>query len=192
MQSQLEGPWLRDYKDNSFFLLDCLLHHREKHVSALTVIDRDHISLILQECRDCPHMGQMSEDMTKQRVASTAWWPKWEQDLSKYINTFGRCQKSKRKHAKKYGLHQHIEELKHPRETLSMNWVTGPVPGGRENFNCYLIIVDRFGKSLRFPPCHKEDTAMDTALLFWNNIISTWEVPKIIIGDKDPKFPSEV
>ncbi|MBW0557594.1 hypothetical protein O181_097309 [Austropuccinia psidii MF-1] len=44
---------------------------------------------------------------------------------------------------------------------------------------------------MRFLPCHKEDTAMDTALLFWNNIESTSEVPKIIISDRDPKFTSD-
>ncbi|MBW0461614.1 hypothetical protein O181_001329 [Austropuccinia psidii MF-1] len=32
---------------------------------------------------------------------------------------------------------------------------------------------------------------MDTALLLWNNIISTCGVPKIIITDRDPKFTSE-
>ncbi|MBW0472066.1 hypothetical protein O181_011781 [Austropuccinia psidii MF-1] len=32
---------------------------------------------------------------------------------------------------------------------------------------------------------------MDTALLFWNNIISTCGVPEIIICDRDPKFTSE-
>ncbi|MBW0588892.1 hypothetical protein O181_128607 [Austropuccinia psidii MF-1] len=32
---------------------------------------------------------------------------------------------------------------------------------------------------------------MDTALLFWNNIISTCGVPKIIICDRDPKVTSE-
>ncbi|MBW0585084.1 hypothetical protein O181_124799 [Austropuccinia psidii MF-1] len=40
-------------------------------------------------------------------------------------------------------------------------------------------------------PCHKEDTAMDTALLFCNNIISTCGVPKVIISDRVPKFTSE-
>ncbi|MBW0539112.1 hypothetical protein O181_078827 [Austropuccinia psidii MF-1] len=45
---------------------------------------------------------------------------------------------------------------------------------------------------MRFLLCHKEDTAMDTALLFWNNIISTCGVPKIIISDRDPKFTSEI
>ncbi|MBW0474602.1 hypothetical protein O181_014317 [Austropuccinia psidii MF-1] len=32
---------------------------------------------------------------------------------------------------------------------------------------------------------------MDTVLLFWNNIIATCGVPKIIISDRDPKFTSK-
>ncbi|MBW0517535.1 hypothetical protein O181_057250 [Austropuccinia psidii MF-1] len=184
-------PWLRDYKDNKYFLIDGLLYHREKHISALKIIDRDHISLILQECHDCPYMGHMSEDRTRERVARTAWWPKWEQELSEYINTFEIFQKANRKHGKKYGLLQHIEKPKHSWETINMEWVTGPVSGGKENFNLCLIIVDRFRKSMRCLTCHKEDTAMDSAVLFWNNIISTCGVPKIIISDRDPKFTSE-
>ncbi|MBW0562213.1 hypothetical protein O181_101928 [Austropuccinia psidii MF-1] len=93
LESQLEEPWLRAYKDNKFFLIGGLLYHREKQTSALTVVDRDHISLILQEFHDCPYMGHMSEDRTKERVASTSRWPKWEQELSEYINTCERFQK---------------------------------------------------------------------------------------------------
>ncbi|MBW0524860.1 hypothetical protein O181_064575 [Austropuccinia psidii MF-1] len=137
-------------------------------------------------------MGHMSEDRTKERIESTAWWPRWEQQLSEYINTCERCQKENRKHGKKYGLLQQIEEPKHPCETINMGWVTGLVPGGKESFNAFLIIVDRFSKSMRCLPCHKEDTAMDTALLFWNYIISTCVVPKIIISDRGPKFTSEI
>ncbi|MBW0529059.1 hypothetical protein O181_068774 [Austropuccinia psidii MF-1] len=192
LESKLEKPWLRDLKENQFLLIDGLLYHREKHTSALTVVDRDHISLILQECNDCPYMVHMSEDRTKERVASTAWWPRWEQELSEYINTCERCQKANRKHGKKFGLLQHIEEPQHPWETINMDWVTGVVPGGKENYNSCLIMVDRFSKSMRCLPFHKEDTPMDTALLFWNNIISTCGVPKIIISDRDPKFTSEL
>ncbi|MBW0557212.1 hypothetical protein O181_096927 [Austropuccinia psidii MF-1] len=75
LESQLEEPWLRANKDNKFLLIDGLLYHRENHTSAFTVVDRDHISLILQECHDCPYMGHMSEDRTKERVASTAGGP---------------------------------------------------------------------------------------------------------------------
>ncbi|MBW0465376.1 hypothetical protein O181_005091 [Austropuccinia psidii MF-1] len=72
-----------------------------------------------------------------------------------------------------------------------MDWATGLVSGGKENSNAYLIIVDRFRKSVRCLPFPKEDTAMDTTLLFWNKIISTCGVPKIIIIHRDSKFTSE-
>ncbi|MBW0474348.1 hypothetical protein O181_014063 [Austropuccinia psidii MF-1] len=111
-------------------------------------------------------MGHMSEDRTKERVASAAWWPKWEQDLSEYINTCEIFQKENRKRENKYGLLQQIEEPKHPWETINMDWVTGLVPAGKENSNSCLVIVDRYRKILRFFPCHKEDTAMDTAFYF--------------------------
>ncbi|MBW0580568.1 hypothetical protein O181_120283, partial [Austropuccinia psidii MF-1] len=45
---------------------------------------------------------------------------------------------------------------------------------------------------MRCLPCHKDETEMDTALLFWNNNISTYGVPKILISDRDPKFTSEL
>ncbi|MBW0496620.1 hypothetical protein O181_036335 [Austropuccinia psidii MF-1] len=112
-------------------------------------------------------------------------------ELSEYIDTFERFQKENRKHGKEYGILQHIEEPKRPWETINMDWVTGLVPGGKENFNSFLIIVDRFRKSVSSLPCHKEDTEMDTALLFWNNTISTYGVPEIIISDRDPIFTSE-
>ncbi|MBW0498883.1 hypothetical protein O181_038598 [Austropuccinia psidii MF-1] len=72
-----------------------------------------------------------------------------------------------------------------------MDWVTGLVPGGKDKFNAFLIIVYRFSKSVHCLPCHKEDTDMDTALLFCNKIISACGVPKIINSNRDPKFTSE-
>ncbi|MBW0526642.1 hypothetical protein O181_066357 [Austropuccinia psidii MF-1] len=191
LESQLQESWLRDYTDNKFFLLDGLIYHREKHISALKVLDRDHTSLILHGWHDCPYMGHMSEDRTKERVERTAWWTKCKQELSEYINTCERCHEENRKHGEKYGLLQHIEEHKDPLETINMDWITGLVPGCKYKFNAFRVIFDRYSKGVRCLPCHKEETAMDTALLFWNNIISTFGVPKIIISDRDTKFTSE-
>ncbi|MBW0494370.1 hypothetical protein O181_034085 [Austropuccinia psidii MF-1] len=64
-------------------------------------------------------------------------------------------------------------------------------PRRQRNYNAFLIIVARFSKSMRCLSSHKENTAMATALLFWNNIISTCGVHKFIISDRDPKFTSE-
>ncbi|MBW0477683.1 hypothetical protein O181_017398 [Austropuccinia psidii MF-1] len=192
LEAQLQDAWLRDYKDKIFSLIDGLLYHSKSSTTSLTIVDRDHISLILQECHAFLYMQHMSEDRSKERVASTSWWPKWEQEVSEYINTCERCQKASRKHGNKYGFLQHIEEPKHTWETMNIDWVTALVPGGKEHFNACLIIVDRFSKNMRWLPCHNKDTAMDTALIFWNNIISTCVVPKIIIIDWDPRFTSEI
>ncbi|MBW0570214.1 hypothetical protein O181_109929 [Austropuccinia psidii MF-1] len=136
-------------------------------------------------------MGHLSEDRTNERVASTAWWPKWEQELSDYISTCERCQNTNRKHGKKYGLIQHIEEPNYPWETINIDWVTGLFQGGKHNLNSCQGLVDRYSKSVGYFPSHQENTGMDTALFFWNNIIATFAVPKIIISDRDPKFTSD-
>ncbi|MBW0539259.1 hypothetical protein O181_078974 [Austropuccinia psidii MF-1] len=43
-----------------------------------------------------------------------------------------------------------------------------------------------------FLPCHKDDTAMDTAIMIWNNIISHTGIFQNIISDRDPNFTSEL
>ncbi|MBW0575543.1 hypothetical protein O181_115258 [Austropuccinia psidii MF-1] len=73
-----------------------------------------------------------------------------------------------------------------------MDWVTLLFPGGAEIHNSCLVIVDRFRKSFRCLPSHKEDTAMDTSFLFCNILTATFGVPKIIMYDRDPKFTSEL
>ncbi|MBW0497951.1 hypothetical protein O181_037666 [Austropuccinia psidii MF-1] len=87
LESQIGEPWVREYKDKSPFLIDGLLYHKEKHTSALTLIDRDHVSPILQKCHDFPYNGNMSEYRTKERIESKAWWAFWEQEFIQYINT---------------------------------------------------------------------------------------------------------
>ncbi|MBW0538831.1 hypothetical protein O181_078546 [Austropuccinia psidii MF-1] len=71
-----------------------------------------------------------------------------------------------------------------------MDWVTALPPGGDKSYNACPFIVDRYSKTPIFLPCHKYDTAMDTALLIWNRVISHTGLFKNIISDKDPKFTS--
>ncbi|MBW0580931.1 hypothetical protein O181_120646 [Austropuccinia psidii MF-1] len=71
-----------------------------------------------------------------------------------------------------------------------MDWVTALPPGGDKSYNACLVIVDRYSKTPIFLPCHKDETAMDTALLIWNRVISHTGLFKNIISDRDPKFTS--
>ncbi|MBW0502558.1 hypothetical protein O181_042273 [Austropuccinia psidii MF-1] len=61
---------------------------------------------------------------------------------------------------------------------------------GDRSYNACLVIVDRSSKTPIFLPCHKDDTAMDTALLIWNIVVSWTGISTNIISDRDPKFTS--
>ncbi|MBW0520978.1 hypothetical protein O181_060693 [Austropuccinia psidii MF-1] len=69
-----------------------------------------------------------------------------------------------------------------------MDWVSALPPGGDKCYNACLVIVDRYSKIPIFLPCHKEDTAMDTALLIWNRVISHTGLFKNIMSDRDSRF----
>ncbi|MBW0578260.1 hypothetical protein O181_117975 [Austropuccinia psidii MF-1] len=84
----------------------------------------------------------------------------------------------------------HIQEPKFPWEVVHMDWVTALPPSGDKSYNAFLFSVDRYSKTPIFLPCHKDDTAMDTALLLWSRVISNTGLLQNIICDRDPKFTS--
>ncbi|MBW0543826.1 hypothetical protein O181_083541 [Austropuccinia psidii MF-1] len=73
-----------------------------------------------------------------------------------------------------------------------MDWFTALPPSGDKSYISFLFIFDRYSKTPIFLPCHKDDTAMDTALLLWSRVISHKGLFKNIISDRDPKFTSAV
>ncbi|MBW0535786.1 hypothetical protein O181_075501 [Austropuccinia psidii MF-1] len=94
--------------------------------------------------------------------------------------------------AKRLGNMIKIQEPSKPWEIVHMDWVTGLLPGGDRSYNAFLVIVDRFSKTPIFLPFHKDDTALDTALLIWNRVIPWTGIFTIIISDRDPKVTSEL
>ncbi|MBW0485149.1 hypothetical protein O181_024864 [Austropuccinia psidii MF-1] len=75
-------------------------------------------------------------------------------------------------------------------EIVHMDWVTTLPPGGDRSYNACLVIVDTVSKTPISLPCHKDDTAMDTALLICNRVVSWTGIFTNIISDRDPKFTS--
>ncbi|MBW0509258.1 hypothetical protein O181_048973 [Austropuccinia psidii MF-1] len=71
-----------------------------------------------------------------------------------------------------------------------MDWVTGLLPGGDRRYHACLVNFDNFSKNTIFFPCHKDDTAMDTALLICNKVVSWTETFTKIISYRVPKFTS--
>ncbi|MBW0532576.1 hypothetical protein O181_072291 [Austropuccinia psidii MF-1] len=73
-----------------------------------------------------------------------------------------------------------------------MDWVTGLPPGAYRSYNSCLVTVDSFSKTPIFLPFQKDDTAMDTALLIWNRVVSWTGIFTNIISYRDPKLTSSL
>ncbi|MBW0553213.1 hypothetical protein O181_092928 [Austropuccinia psidii MF-1] len=71
-----------------------------------------------------------------------------------------------------------------------MDWVTALPPGGDRSYNACLVLFDRYKKTPISLPCHKDDTAMDTAIMIWSKRISHTGLFQNIISDRDPKITS--
>ncbi|MBW0507616.1 hypothetical protein O181_047331 [Austropuccinia psidii MF-1] len=84
----------------------------------------------------------------------------------------------------------HIEEPKSPCKVVHMEWVTALPLSGEKCYNACLVIVDRYSKTPIFLSCHKDETAMDTALLLWSRVISHPGLFKNIISERYLKFTS--
>ncbi|MBW0541131.1 hypothetical protein O181_080846 [Austropuccinia psidii MF-1] len=186
----LDEVWKKTYDEGRFHLLDGIIYHRTKCTCVMTVVERSLINLVLKECHDSPFSGHLSEDRTREKVKTYIWWPMWKKDVSEYCKTCDRCQKAKKSTGKRLENMIKIQEPSRPWEIVHMDWVTGLPPGGGRSYNFFLLIVDRFSKTPIFLPCHKDDTAMDTALLIWNRVVSWTGIFTNIISNRDAKFTS--
>ncbi|MBW0516216.1 hypothetical protein O181_055931 [Austropuccinia psidii MF-1] len=98
--------------------------------------------------------------------------------------------KKKTEPGKKFGIMIQIQETKSPWEIAHMDWVSALPPGGDRSYNACLGLVDRYRNTPIFLQCHKDYTAIDTAKMIWNNVISHTGLFQNIISDIDLKFTS--
>ncbi|MBW0528496.1 hypothetical protein O181_068211 [Austropuccinia psidii MF-1] len=73
-----------------------------------------------------------------------------------------------------------------------MDWVTALHPGRDRRFDACILLADRYIKRPIVLPCHKDDTAIGTAIIIWNRIMSNTGLFQNIISDRDPKSTSEL
>ncbi|MBW0554497.1 hypothetical protein O181_094212 [Austropuccinia psidii MF-1] len=192
LSSKLDEVWKRAYDEGRSNLLNGVLYNRNKHTCVMKLTDRTLINNILNECHDSVVSGHLSEDRTLERVKACSWWPNWGKVVSEYFQTCERCQKGNGATGKKFGIIIQIQESKSPWEIAHIYWVTALPPGGERSLNACLVLVERYRKAPMFLPFHKDDTAMDTAIMIWNRVTSHKGLFQNIISDRDSKFTSEL
>ncbi|MBW0549965.1 hypothetical protein O181_089680 [Austropuccinia psidii MF-1] len=190
LANSLDDIWKTSYDNGRFHLFDGILYHISKHTCVMILFSTMFINTILLECHDNIYSGHLSEDRTMERIKTWSWWPSWRKDVIEYCHSCDRCQKANKATGKRFGLIIHIQEPSNPWKVVHMDWVTALPPGGDKSYNACLVIFDRYSKNPIFLPCHKDNTAVDTALLVWNIVISHTGLFKNIISDRDSKFTS--
>ncbi|MBW0531597.1 hypothetical protein O181_071312 [Austropuccinia psidii MF-1] len=93
---------------------------------------------------------------------------------------------------KKFGMMIQIQKTKSPWEIVHMDWVKALPPGGDRSYNACLVLADRYSKNPMLLPFNKDDTAMDTAIMLCNKVISHTVLFQNMISDRGPKFTSEL
>ncbi|MBW0570934.1 hypothetical protein O181_110649 [Austropuccinia psidii MF-1] len=111
-----------------------------------------------------------------------------KKDVAEYCKTCDRCQNPNKSTGKRLGNMIKVQEPSKPWEIFHMDFVTGLPPGGEKSYNYFLVIFDRFSKTPILLPCHKDDTAMDKALLIWNRVVSWTGIFKNLISSRYHKF----
>ncbi|MBW0484269.1 hypothetical protein O181_023984 [Austropuccinia psidii MF-1] len=154
----------------------------------MTFGSRLFINTILHECHDSINSGDLSEERKIENIKNYAWWKYWRKETMEYCHTCDRFQNTNESTSKKFGLMIHIEELKSPCEVGQMDWVIELPSSGDKRSNSCLVIIERYRKTPILLSCHKDDTAMDTALLLWNIVISHTELFNNIIHDRYHKL----
>ncbi|MBW0548280.1 hypothetical protein O181_087995 [Austropuccinia psidii MF-1] len=139
-----------------------------------------------------PFSGHLSKARTRKKVKTCIWWPMWRKDVAEYCKACDRCQMANKSTGKMVGNMIKIQEPRRLWEIVHMDWVTGLPPGGDRIYNAFLVIFYRFSKTPILLPCHKDDTAMDTAFLICNRVISWTGIFTNKISDRDPKLTSEL
>ncbi|MBW0526845.1 hypothetical protein O181_066560 [Austropuccinia psidii MF-1] len=190
LAKSLDYIWKKSYDNGIFNLFYGILYRRSKHTCVIVLCSEMLINTMLLEFHDNIYSGNLSEGRTMERIKTCAWWPSCRKDLIEYCHSCDRCQKANKATCKRFGLMIHIQEPSTTWEVVHMDFVTSLPPGGDKGYKACLFIVDRYSKKPTSLLCHKDDTAMDTALLIWKRAISHTGLFENIISDRDPKFTS--
>lgn len=115
-------------------------------------------------------------------------WPAMKKQVKHWVQTCHVCQQAKPERVKYLGLVEPLRVPKKPWQHIAMDFVEGLPPSGQ--YNCLLVIVDRFSKYGHFIPLAHPYTAAKVASLFVDHVFKLHSLPETIVCDRDVVFTS--
>jgi len=122
------------------------------------------------------------------RVKATFYWPKMDENITKYVRSRDVCQRNKVNRHKKFGVREPLEVAMRPWMAISMDFVGG-LPKS-DGYTKIWVIVDRFSKMAHFILLRMEEYIKELALTLVKEIWGLQGLPESIVSDRDTRFTS--
>ncbi|GJP52992.1 hypothetical protein CLOM_g12142 [Closterium sp. NIES-68] len=147
------------------------------------------LGFVNYEVHDANCSGHFGVDKTLKMLQRHYYWPNASHNVQQYVASCPTCQLMKSSHQKPAGLLQLLDPPTKPWTHVSMDFVTRLSADASQN-DAVLVVVDRLTKMAHFAPCRTTITAEQTAKLFISTDVRLFEIPKVIVRDRDPRFTS--
>ena len=145
------------------------------------------IKEVHDEAHETAHAGG---ERTLASLRERFYWPTMRADVNNYVKTCDPCQKTKHSRAKTPGFLQPLAIPAEPFDTISLDFITGlPDASGKD---AILVVVDKFTKFATFIATRTDISASETAALLFQRLVKLFGLPRVIIGDRDPRWTSSV
>jgi hypothetical protein len=124
---------------------------------------------------------------TYNRIAANYYWPRMSRQIKNYVLSCDVCQKIKPKRHAPLGLLKPIPIPTRPFEVVTMDFIT-ELPKTETGHDNILVIVDKLTKYAIFVATYTEVNEVDTAKLFFKNVVAQYGLPRQVITDRDSKW----
>ena len=175
--------------DNSLRVLDGLV--LDKGDCVYVPKDDSLRTLLISEAHDSSVGSHFGEERTLEMMKRNWRWRGLTTDVTDYVRSCVRCQKTKHDTRKSAGLLFPIV-AEYPWHIVTMDFVSRFTPASRTQNNQCLVIIDKFSKYTILEGCHTNIDAKETARIFIKRVVSPFGVPKVVISDRGPQFSSAV
>jgi hypothetical protein len=142
---------------------------------------------ILHECHDVPASGHLGKDKTIEQVKRRFYWPRMDDDITKYVIGCDECQRNKPSQQSRMGLLQPLPIPNRPWSQVSLDLIT-QLPRSRLGNDAIVVFVDKLTKMVHYVPTTTNVTAPQLSMIFMREVCRLHGVPDSILSDRDPRF----
>ena len=139
---------------------------------------------------DTPIPGHPRTEKVLELMQHSYTWPGIPTLVKDYVSRCDRCAHFKGSNQALPGKLKPLDTPPSPWKEISADFITD-LPES-EGFDSILVVVNQFSKEVKFIPCTKSISALDTAKLYLRYVWKYHGLPTGIVLDRGPQFASQV